>query len=634
MSKGISRLNRNFDDYKKALIELSKTYYPDMATNFEDASVAAWMIDLMASLADNESYHIDRAYQETNINDAQQRSSLLAIARNNGIKVPGPKGSMAEVEISCIVPFVVYEESNNGYSLPVLKRGTVFSSANQKFELLYDVDFGSQYDYYNESDRTITHPTESTTKLTKLAVVVAGETMVESFKIGEGDSKPFMELIIPNTKVMNIESVIETKSNDTNVNPSYEDFYSNCPEQENGGITRYYEVESFIQTEIWDDVFENNKPVIYTGTNGEYHVTKGEWKPVDHKFITEYTDNGNLKIIFGAGNGHANAGLGEGMAEFSKWQISRIINNNNLGVLPKEGNMIYVLYRSGGGSASNVAAGAINRISKLKLWWPASTNKISPSVKSSIESSLRVTNLYPSVSGKDAPSEEELRYLIKYNNSAQERCVTTKDYAVKILQMPPKYGTPFRVGVEEMNNKIMINLLGIDYEGHLSYEIPLAISKNIENYLSHYKMVNDYIEIKAGRVINLAFDIKVFYDKAHDYTEIEDLIRNKVKKFMDINNHSMGENLYISELEKEIWSIDGIKNIADFRVFNRSSISTDSQRKYSAFIISQDSDPKLADGYEDREVELYSTRTVYCDGNTMFELKYPEDDIKITLEAV
>ena len=152
MSKGISRLNRNFDDYKKALIDLSKTYYPDMATTFDDASVASWLIDLIASIADNESYHIDRAYQETNIDDAQERSSLLAIARNNGVKVPGPKGSMAEIELSCIVPG---GDEPDFTGCPVIKKGSVFASATQKFELLYDVDFRSQFDYYNESDRTL-----------------------------------------------------------------------------------------------------------------------------------------------------------------------------------------------------------------------------------------------------------------------------------------------------------------------------------------------------------------------------------------------------------------------------------------------------------------------------------------------
>ena len=72
MEKGISYLNRTFEDYKDALIEFSKKYYPDLATSYDDASVAAWQIDVAADVADNLSYHIDRVFQETNIESAQE----------------------------------------------------------------------------------------------------------------------------------------------------------------------------------------------------------------------------------------------------------------------------------------------------------------------------------------------------------------------------------------------------------------------------------------------------------------------------------------------------------------------------------------------------------------------------------
>lgn len=615
MNKGISRLNRNFDDYKKALIELSKTYYPDMATTFDDASVASWLIDLIASVADNESYHIDRAYQETNIDDAQERSSLLAIARNNGVKIPGPKGSMAEIELSCILP-------TNGTGpdfsdCPVIKKGSVFASATQKFELLYDVDFESQFDYYNETDRTITPYGESQYKVTKRAVVVAGETLVEKFYIAKGDAVPFMELIIPNEKVMNVESIIEVESNDDIVNPSYEDFYSDCSEN---GLTRYYEVDSFIQDSVWTDKLDEttNLPItysVYPQSEEVYtRVTRGEWKPVDHKFITEYTDKGYLRIIFGAGTGNENVSLGDNMADFSKWQISRILNNKNLGVLPQEGHYIYVLYRSGGGSASNVAAGAINKIAKLNY-----NGKYS-----NVLGTIKVTNTTPSVSGKDAPSEAELRYLIKYHNAAQERCVTTKDYIDRILQMPPKYGTPFRVGVQEVNNKIMIDLIGMDNNGYLNSDIPLAIAKNIENYLSKYRMVNDFVEIKAGRIINLSFEVEVYYDKAYKEEELESLIKSKITKFMDVRNHSMGENLYMSDLEKEIWMINGVKNIISFKIKNEKDV----ERGYSECAVGQKVD-------ENDYIDLdYSNRTIFCSSDSMLELKYPDNDIKIILHEI
>ena len=113
---------------------MSEKYYPDLAASFDDASIAAWQIDVAADIADNLSYHIDRVYQETNIDSAQERASLYAIARNNGVKIPGPKGSMAEMKLTVILPI---DDNEPNYDVaPIVKRGTRFSSSSQQFELL------------------------------------------------------------------------------------------------------------------------------------------------------------------------------------------------------------------------------------------------------------------------------------------------------------------------------------------------------------------------------------------------------------------------------------------------------------------------------------------------------------------
>ena len=179
MEKKISYLNRTFADYKEALIEMSERYYSDISTSFRDSSVGEWIIDMLADVSDNLSYHIDRVFQETNINSANERASLYAIARNNGVKIPGPKGAMAEVRISTVLQ---NEDCSDG---PIIKRGTKFSSGNQQFELLDDVDFSKQFDNDGNSDMTIVPRITSNGinngyTVSKLAVVVAGETRIYS----------------------------------------------------------------------------------------------------------------------------------------------------------------------------------------------------------------------------------------------------------------------------------------------------------------------------------------------------------------------------------------------------------------------------------------------------------------------
>lgn len=626
MEKKISYLNRTYADYKEALIAMSEKYYPDLSTSFNDASIAAWQIDVAADIADNLSYHIDRVYQETNIDSAQERASLYALARNNGVKIPGPKGAMAEMRITVMLP-VKSNKPNYGVA-PIIKRGTRFASAAQQFELLNDVDFASQFDENGVSNRTVTPSLNTNGIITgytvsKLAVVTAGETRVYRQVIHTSDIQPFMEILIPVEKVMNVESVIVVNGSGQTVSPSYGTFYSSgC-----SGATRFYEVDNLAQNWAWSEkIGENGKAEVYQYAYSgivTYAVTKGEWQPRREKFITEYTDKGYLKIIFGAGTGGENANIVSGASTFGKWQMSRILNNNNLGVLPSPESTVFVLYRVGGGRVSNVPKGAINRVSFLNADFRGEKSNAEAIIKS-----LKVENTTPSISGKDMPTEKEIKYLIKYHNAAQQRCVTVKDYIDRILMLPPKYGTPFRVGVTEENNKIMVYLLGINSEGQLDSSLPVTLIKNIEDYLSAYRMINDYIEIKSGRIINLSFEADIIVDKNYNKADVLRSAINTIKNYMDVNKHLMGEEIYVGDLQKEIGKLDGVINLISLKVFNETGT------EYSKSTVSQEVIPVEGEEGADRyEVDLEATDGIlYNEGDTMMEIKKPEKDIKIRIK--
>ena len=639
MEKGISYLNRTYTDYKQALVEYSKKYFPDFNVTYDDASVASWIIGLNAAVADDLSYHIDRVYQETNIDSANERASLFNIARNNGVKIPGPKGAMAEVRFSCVLP----AESVNRPrwdAAPIIKRGTKVSSSSQSFEVMEDIDFASQFNSDGISDRTIT-PNVNTNGIitgytvTKLSVVVAGETRIYRQGIGVADIKPFMEVVLPVTNVMSIESVIVATGDYAKTVPSYGEFYRDEELDPCDGTrkTKFFEVDSLAQTERWGDASDSLGKKFLYGYNGvsTYCITKGEWKPVEHKYITEYTDNGYIKLIFGSGTGD-NVELGESMSDFAKWQISRMLNNKNLGVLPEPDSTMFILYRVGGGAASNVAAGAINRISYLDIQFRSIVSTNFNDVINQVKSTISVVNTTPSVSGKDMPSNAELKYLIKYHNAAQERCVTVKDYIDRILNLPPKYGTPFRVGVMEANNKIMIYVLGINNLGQLDTLVPITLVKNIEKYLEGYRMVNDLVEIKAGRIINIGFDIDVIVDKNYNKSDVAQKIIETVKDYMDINKHIMGEEIYVGDIEKEISKVDGVINLVDVRVYNITDAG------YSNTQIGQSVTPYNGDGEgaeTDRRamVDLdVSDGILYNDGDTMMEIKNPSQDIRLRIK--
>lgn len=643
MDKKISYLNRTFNDYRNALIGFSKKYYPDLNVTYNDASVASWMIDLNASIADNLSYHIDRVYQETNLNSAQERSSLLNIARGCGVKIPGPKGSMAEVRFYCILPTSAGGDSPDYTYAPIIKRGTKLSSANQIFEVMEDIDFAEQFNSNGVSDRTY-KPNRNTNNIitgytvTKLSVVVAGESRVFRQTINTSDVKPFMEIVIPYKNVMNIESVLVIDGQEVMEVPTYGAFYSEVEECD--GAARFFEVDSLACSERWGASIDQStkKALRYKygyssdGSAGSttYCITKGEWKPVRHKFITEYTDNGFMKLIFGAGTDTTFNTLNEAdsMSDFSKWQISRTMNNDFLGVLPNGESTMFVLYRVGGGASSNVAEGAINRISYLNAEYRGS----SQDVVNTIKKSFRVRNTTPSVCGKDAPSNDELRNFIKYNKASQERCVTPKDYVDRILNLPPKYGTPFRVGASEENNKIMVYVLGLNQNGNLDSNVPVTLIKNIERYLSHYRMINDFVEIKSGRIINLEFEADIIIDKNYNSSDVVSKVITVIKNYMDINSHMMGEEIYVGDLEKEISKVDGVVNLIELSVYNITS------NGYSSTQISQPIEEFDGDGSSIiteniQKIDLSATDGIlYNDGDCMMEIKNPSINIRIRVK--
>ena len=66
-----------------------------------------------------------------------------------------------------------------------------------------------------------------------------------------------------------------------------------------------------------------------------------------------------------------------------------------------------------------------------------------------VRDSISINNPIPALGGKESPSVEEIRNLVRYNFSAQDRCVTIKDYQSRVPLMPGKFGVPFRTGVWE-----------------------------------------------------------------------------------------------------------------------------------------------------------------------------------------
>lgn len=676
--KKINYLSRTFDDYKSELIKFSNKYYPELSDSYDDSSVGSWFIDLVSAIGDNLSYHIDRAYNETNINSAMLKSTVLNIARTNGLKVPGPKASVCEVEISCDLGV---DSSNisipNWNYAPIIKRSSLLAAGNLNFQLTEDVDFGTQFNDDGYSNRKYVPNRDSNGNITgytvtKSTLAINGSTRIFKKVIQAQDLKPFMEIVLPDRNVMNVESIIFKETCNFQADPDVSEFYVDSEMfrvgKEDAYTYRFFETDSladqyrfgsemsYIDNEI---VFGKGSSKLYSseladyyGFNGNsyssstaeetssmYRYTKGRWKALRQKFITEYTDNGYLKVIFGSGVEY------DSLPEktntlYAERMMSDLINNDMLGVLPREGWTMFVLYRVGGGMESNIGVGAIDTLALTVSEFKGDASD--GTERGNVLNSLRVTNTSTAVAGKDAPSTAELKYLVKYNNNAQERCVTLKDYEERVMMMPPKYGCPFRAAAIEENNKIVLSMLTVNRDGTLMKQIPSTLADNIQEYMSHYKQINDYLMMKSGKIYNIGLLLDVFISKTYDAPTVMGNIIDTVREYMSISNHNMGEDIFLGDLQKEINTLDGVIAMINLEAYNivggdYSDDTYPGKTVEDNAVCSQPSDIVFkvsGSNANAHRIDIADTDNVLLsDYNSMFEIKY-DNDIQIRCKLV
>ena len=608
MVKKIDYNARNFADVRRQLIEFIQKYYPETFSDFNDASVGMMLLELNAAVGDMLSFHTDRMFNETQINYAQERSSVLELARTFGLNIPGKRPSITIVDWTVTNIPVKGDTFDISYAPKILK-GSQASGAGKVFELLEDCDFSSPFTTGGIPNRLIIPNIDGTGtiqnySLTKREIMVNGITKTFKKVLTRNDYKPFLEIILPENNVLSIENII-TKEGTNFINQPTEEEYSDFD-------LNWYEVPALAQAQVY--VVDENTVSDREG------IVVGKWKNSPQRFIKEYTDNGFCKIIFGAGDQDTSE-----LNEFvgCRGQIERIgktVNNLSLGEIPQTDNTLFIRYRIGGGEDSNIGP---NTITSLGTVIPiingddSNTNRI-------IGQSISVNNPIPALGGKEQPSVDEIRNLIRYNFSAQNRCVTIKDYQSRVPLMPGQFGVPFRTGVYEERNKVNVSILALDENSKLTTQSTSALKQNIAEYLADFRMINDYVTIKNGRVLNLAFEIDVFIEKAVPKGQVISGVIKQVTDYMDINKWDMGDNIYISQLVENINNVGGVLNVTDLRVFNK----VNENGKYSLNEVAQ---PYIDD--ETRQIDLLGRYTLFGEPNAMFEVKYPNKDIKVTIST-
>ena len=609
LGKNQNYLNRDYQSIRQDLINLLKVHYPDQFQDFNSVSIGMSLVELLAYVSDILSYNTDKRFNELFFFFFTERGAVFRMAKTFGYKPVGYRPAVSILDIEIEVPPTA--DGPDASYLPIYRSGVQVKGNGQIFETINEVDFSSDFSNDGFANRKILPVFNANQdilryKIIKREKIKAGNTFVYKKEITTTDSStPFFEVLLPNNNVLEILSVICVVGTGLVSPPTYTDF--------NNDEIRYYEVDDLAQKQIF---VNNDEQPIDSG------IRSGKYIDIPQRFTKEFMADGDCKIIFGGGTPDYDAYdyyLSNISIDNNSIDLSDVFNNNALGVKLPANSTLYVKYRVGGGSLSNVGANVLQQIGNIDPVFIGSDSNIQQTVLSS----TRASNPIPANGGADLQTVEEIKYLIASNFASQKRCVTLDDYISRAYQIPGRFGAPFRIHGKVDENKVKLYILTKDSNGKLSTTSSNTIKNNIVEYIVPYRMINDFVEINDGKVIDLQIELDLFIDKSYNFNEVKINTINMVKDFMSIDVWQMNQHIYISQIVDAIREIPGIINVVDIRFYNMEGGT------YSPTVIAQATGQReniLNTGVYRTQIEPINN-TIFSTPVSMFQIRNHDTDI-------
>ena len=611
LGKNQNYLNRDYQSIRSDLMNLLKVHYPDQFQDFNSASIGMSLVELMAYVSDILSYNTDKRFNEMFLDGVTERSAVFRLAKTFGYSPVGYRPAMSIADIEIEVPPTA-DGPNTSY-LPVFRPGVQVKGVGQVFETVNECDFSSDYSEDGVANRKILPVFNANQDILRYRIIKrekikAGFTTIYKKEISISEaSTPFFQITLPENNVLEIISIICNPSLNLFSPPTFSEF--------NDSTIRYFEVDDLAQKQIF--LSDDTQPTV----NG---VSSGRFVDVPQRFLKEFMADGTCKIIFGGGTADYDAYetyLSNIAINDSNIELADVFNNNALGVKLPANSTLYVQYRIGGGSLSNVGANTLQQIGNVDAVFVGTDSTI----QQSVINSARATNPLPAIGGGDLQTVEEIKYLIASNFAAQKRCVTLQDYIARAYQLPGKYGTPFRIHGKVEDNKVKLYILTKDANGKIGTRSTSVIKNNLVEYMIPYRMINDFVEINDGKVIDLQIEVDLFVDKTYNSNEVKVNVINMIKDFMNIDKWQMNQHIYISQIVDAIREIPGIINVVDIRFYNMEG------GIYSTTLISQATGQReniLHTGMYRTQIEPIKN-AIFSTPVSMWQIRQPETDILV-----
>ncbi len=568
LKRDIRYIDRDFNQFRNALVNYSKTYFPNTYNDFTDTSTGMLFMEMASYVGDVLSFYLDNQIQETFIQKARQQENLFQMAYLLGYEPKVTTAASVDIDFYQQLP----AKLESGEYVPdfdyamIIPENTQISSnvdSTQKFLIEDAIDFSASGSL---DPTTVTvyqisgaNPTYYLLKKSRKAISATINTAQFTFTAAQRfDTR---EILAPN--IIGVLDCVDTDGND------------------------WYEVPNMVQENVFNTIrnTNTNDPQFNIEEDAPYLL---RLKQVQRRFVTRFLDSGSLQLQFGAGSTKSNdeeivpnpdnVGLG---LPFERDQLTtafsplNFIFTNTYGIAPYN-TTLNVRYLTGGGVGANVEAGTLTVLDDSNFTF-INPNLANTALANQIFASISSNNELAADGGQDGDTVEELRLNALGNFQNQLRTVTKEDYLVRALSMPSNLGTIAKayaapVKIEEYQPgelPTILDLFVLTYDANGKLRTASNLMKqNLATYLAEYRMINDSVKIKDAFIINIEviFDIIVLPNFNNNETITKCI--TSLTNFFAIDNWQINQPILLKDLYILLDKVEGVQTVNNVTVNN------------------------------------------------------------------
>ena len=535
----IKYTDRDFESIRQSLVEHAKRFYPERYNDFNDSSFGSLMFDAVAYVGDIMSFYLDYQVNESFLETALEYDNVRRLASQMGYKFYGRPSAYGTATFYILIPANAIGDGPNSNYIPVLRNGSLFKTSNgASYVLIEDVDFNNP-----SVEIAAARFDDSTGKTTHYALRSYGRVKSGAkflTEINVGDTERFLKIKVGPSIINEIESVHDSEGHE------------------------YYQVDNLSQDVIYRETTNQNvandgvrsilKPFVAarrfvvvqdeTGTYLQFGYGSDEEGNLD-----DVSDPSSVVLKF----------AGKNYLTDSAFDPNELLKTDKFGIAPSN-TTLRVVY--GSNNTSNVSAGVgqLNEVSSVSLEFENS--QVDLVTRSTIQSSLEVSNDAAIAVSTTLPTSDEMRYRAHASFAAQNRIVTRNDYEIYCYQMPPQFGSVKRASIVNdpggTNRRLALYIVSENSTGNLTSTND-TIKMNLKTWLQKNKMINDGIDIYDAKIINFGFSYEFVVDP--NYNSLS------VMADVDANLRSLlSEKFYIGEpfmLNQVYSTINKTKGVVD-----------------------------------------------------------------------